>query len=143
MSVLRLVLAGAAVVVLGDAAQAAERSASDMAVAGQRVAQRTCGVCHAVSGGVSAAPRAPPFRDIHKRYRTGGLAQLLREGMLQPTTAPEEGSPPRHPQMPMLSLGDDEVAELTAYLKSLEPAPRRHHHHRHAPDGAVAPRPKG
>lgn len=118
-------LALAALVALGGAARAAERPESDLAIAGERVAQRNCGGCHAVAGeGASPLPAAPPFRNIHLRYRAGGLEQLLREGMLRPETMPEEGSPPRHPIMPMIDLGVDEVAELTAYLKSLEPAPR-------------------
>ncbi|CAN5529428.1 hypothetical protein BH10PSE3_BH10PSE3_26940 [soil metagenome] len=91
------------------------------AIAGQRVAQRNCGGCHAVAKGASPLDDAPPFRDLHKRYRAGGLAQLLREGMLQPLRMPEEGSPRRHPRMPMAVLGDDEITQLTAYLKSLEP----------------------
>ena len=121
----RLGLAAVALIALAGAARAAERPASDLVVAGERVAQRNCGGCHAVSGGgASPLPAAPPFRDIHRRYRAGGLEQLLREGMLQPETLPEEGSPTRHPIMPMIDLGIDEVAELTAYLKSLEPPPR-------------------
>jgi mono/diheme cytochrome c family protein len=131
MTVLRLGLTVAALVVLGgSAARAAERPVSDMAIAGKRVAQRNCGVCHAVGAGASTAPDAPPFRNLHKRYRSGGLPQLLREGMLQPTTPPDEGSPPRHPLMPMAVLGDDEVAELTAYLKPFEAAPPARRHHR-------------
>jgi mono/diheme cytochrome c family protein len=102
----------------GDAV-AADRT-GDIA-AGKRVAQRYCGSCHAVAKGASPLHDAPPFRDLHKRYRKDGLPQLLREGMLQPQRMPEEGSPRRHPRMPMAVLGDDEVTQLTAYLKSLEP----------------------
>jgi mono/diheme cytochrome c family protein len=106
----------------GDAV-AADRT-GDIA-AGKRVAQRYCGSCHAVAKGASPLHDAPPFRDLHKRYRKGGLDQLLREGMLQPQRMPEEGSPRRHPRMPMAVLGDDEVTQLTAYLKSLEPSRSR------------------
>jgi mono/diheme cytochrome c family protein len=125
LSTARFGLALAALVALGGVAHAGERPASDLVIAGERVAQRNCGGCHAVAGeGASPLALAPPFRDIHLRYRAGGLEQLLREGMLQPESMPEEGSPPRHPIMPMIDLGVDEVAELTAYLKSLEPPAR-------------------
>lgn len=131
MSGLRLALAVAALVVLSGGAKAAPRPASDTIMAGQRVAQQYCGGCHAVSAGPSPLADAPPFRDIHKRYPVGGLRQILKEGMLQPTTLPEEGSPTRHPRMPMANLGVDQVEDLTAYLKSLEVAPRAHHRGRH------------
>jgi mono/diheme cytochrome c family protein len=115
-----LVLTAMALAAMAGAARA---QASGDVVAGERIAQRNCSACHAVAGGVSPLAEAPPFRDLHRRYPAGGLAQLLQEGMIAPETPPEEGSPRRHPIMPMASLGADEVAELTAYLKSLEPAP--------------------
>lgn len=88
---------------------------------GQGVAQRSCGGCHAVAEGASPLPAAPPFRDLHRRYPAGGLAQLLEEGMLPPDRPLEEGSPSTHPNMPVARLDPDEVAALTAYLRSLEP----------------------
>ena len=127
MSRLGIGLAAAIVVVLTGGARATDRAASDSVIAGEHVAQRNCAGCHAVGGdGPSPLSDAPPFRDIHTRYRVGGLGRLLQEGMLAPTTPPEEGSPTRHPRMPMASLGADEIAELTAYLKSLEPAHPTH-----------------
>jgi mono/diheme cytochrome c family protein len=113
----------AAILLSSGGALAADRT-GDIA-AGKRVAQRYCGSCHAVAKGGSPLHDAPPFRDLHKRYREGGLPQLLREGMLQPQRMPEEGSPRRHPRMPMAVLEDDEVTQLTAYLKSLEPSRTR------------------
>lgn len=119
-----LAIVAAVFALAGGDVLAADR-AGDI-VAGQRLAQRHCGSCHAVAKGASPLDDAPPFRTLHKRYRAGGLAELLREGMLQPLRTPEEGSPRRHPRMPMAVLGEDEVAELTAYLKSLEPShPKR------------------
>jgi mono/diheme cytochrome c family protein len=124
MTGFRLGLAVAAVLVLGGA-QAAAQPASDKVAAGERVAERSCGGCHAVAGGPSPLADAPPFRDLHRRYPAGGLRQILQEGMLQPTAPEEEGAPSRHPRMPMVGLGVDEVDELTAYLHSLEVASRR------------------
>ena len=90
---------------------------------GQGVAQRSCGGCHAVAEGASPLAAAPPFRVLHRRYPAGGLAQLLDEGMLPPDRPVEEGSPATHPNMPRVALDPDEVAALTAYLRSLEPKP--------------------
>lgn len=88
---------------------------------GQGIAQRSCGGCHAVAEGPSPVADAPPFRTLHRRYPAGGLAQLLEEGMLPPDQPLEEGSQQSHPRMPTAALGSDEVAALTAYLRSLEP----------------------
>lgn len=90
---------------------------------GQRIAARSCGGCHAVAEGASAEGGAPPFRDLYRRYPPGGLAQLLEEGMLPSDRPPEEGARPMHPRMPTVSLDVDEVAALTAYLRSLDPRP--------------------
>jgi len=114
-----LVIIASVLALAGGDALAGDRAADISA--GQGVAQRNCGGCHAVAGGGSPLGDAPPFRDLHERYLDGGLAQLLTEGMLQPLRMPEEGSPRRHPRMPMAVLGDDEITQLTAYLKSLEP----------------------
>lgn len=88
---------------------------------GQRIAERSCGGCHAVAEGASPLGDAPPFHVLHRRYPAGGLSQLLSEGMLPPDSAPEEGSQATHPRMPTAVLDPDEVAALTAYLRSLEP----------------------
>jgi cytochrome c553 len=87
----------------------------------QGVAERNCGGCHAVGAGDSKLADAPPFRTLHDRYPPGGLDEILQGGMLRPSRMPEEGSPPSHPRMPMADLDDDEVAQLKAYLRSLDP----------------------
>lgn len=89
--------------------------------AGRRLAERNCGGCHAVGAGASPHEAAPPFRDLHHRYPPGGLPQILQEGMIAPIDTQEEGSVPVHPRMPQVELGPDEVFELIAYLRSLEP----------------------
>ena len=90
---------------------------------GQRIAERNCGGCHAVGAGTSKLADAPPFRTLHDRYPPDGLDAILQEGMLRPSRLPEEGSPRFHPRMPMADLDDDEVAQLKAYLRSLDPRP--------------------
>jgi mono/diheme cytochrome c family protein len=92
-------------------------------LAGRRIAQRDCGGCHAVGEGPSPNPASPPFRDLHLRYSPGELRRALEGGML--AGAPrelEEGATPMHPLMPRVRLDADELAHLTAYLESLEPA---------------------
>jgi cytochrome c len=92
--------------------------------AGHRLAEEYCGMCHALDGGGSPLPNAPPFRDLYRRYPPGGLSAVLKEGMLAPSSPQEEGSPRRHPRMPVAPLGDDQRAELQAFLQSLDDAAR-------------------
>lgn len=91
-------------------------------IAGRRVAERNCGMCHSTSTAGSRLADAPPFARLHLRYRAGGLEALLSEGMLTPDRAMEEGRAPNHPRMPTVTLGVDERAQLVAYLRSLEPS---------------------
>jgi mono/diheme cytochrome c family protein len=90
-------------------------------IAGQRVADRNCGMCHSTSAAPSRLADAPPFSQLHLRYGAGGLDALLSEGMLTPERLMEEGRAPNHPRMPMVTLGIDERVQLVAYLRSLEP----------------------
>ncbi|MGR4866457.1 c-type cytochrome [Caulobacter sp. LARHSG274] len=114
---------GAAAVLAVSAPGADAAQTQGQAQAGRRLAQRHCGGCHAVAAGASPLADAPPFRDIHRRYGSDGLRGLLAEGMIKPDPMPEEGSVRTHPRMPMAELGEDETADLVAYLRSLEPAP--------------------
>lgn len=89
--------------------------------AGQGLARRHCGGCHAIAGGASPYPDAPSFTTLYRRYRAGCLEVILDEGMLAPQRQPEEGGVRRHPRMPLAVFDDDERASLTAYLRSLDP----------------------
>lgn len=117
-----VLISGLALAACAHAAPAAAPSAGAQPLAyGEGIARRSCGGCHAVADGPSPLAAAPPFRELHRRYPAGGLAQLLEEGMLPPDRPLEEGSPATHPNMPMARLDPDEVAALTAYLRSLQP----------------------
>lgn len=96
-------------------------SAQASAVNGKKLAQRHCGGCHAVSSLKSPLPGAPAFAKLYLRYPPGRLDQVLSEGMLSPQTPPEEGSPQTHPRMPQVKFDDDQRADLSAYLRSLDP----------------------
>lgn len=120
------VIAAAAMVALAIASHGAASAAAQPADAatiafGRSVAQRFCGQCHGLEAQPSPFAEAPPFADLHLRYRGGGLEALLKEGMLTPDPSMEEGNMPGHPRMPQRRLDIDERAALTAYLRSLEP----------------------
>jgi cytochrome c len=78
---------------------------------GYRLAQRDCGGCHAVDArGKSPNADAPLFRLLAQGgYDVDGLAASLRGGMMV-----------GHPRMPLISLGEDEIADLAAYVKSIQ-----------------------
>jgi mono/diheme cytochrome c family protein len=82
---------------------------------GEFYARENCSTCHAVGPiGVSPYPLAPPFRSLSKKYDVEGLAEALAEGIVVGNTGVR--------QMPMFVLSVDEIDDLIAYLKSLEPA---------------------
>lgn len=114
-------LVAASLLAGGLAAMATAASAQVSVVNGQKLAQRQCGGCHAVSGLKSPLPGAPAFAKLYLRYPPGGLDRVLSEGMLSPQSPPEEGSPPTHPRMPQVKFDDDQRADLKAYLRSLDP----------------------
>jgi mono/diheme cytochrome c family protein len=76
---------------------------------GHGFAQENCARCHAIDPvGDSPLPKAPPFRTLHQRYPLEDLAESLAEGI-------KIG----HPAMPNFELGQDQINNLIAYLKSL------------------------
>ncbi|MER2268290.1 c-type cytochrome [Methylobacterium oxalidis] len=77
---------------------------------GATLARTNCARCHAV-GRVGASPlrAAPPFRELHKRYRVEDLGEALAEGIRT-----------GHPSMPEFRFDPDQAESLIAYLKSLE-----------------------
>jgi cytochrome c len=70
-----------------------------------------CTHCHAVGKvGASPLPVAPAFRTLHERYPVESLQESLAEGIVT-----------GHPSMPEFRLDPGQVADVIAYLKSLEP----------------------
>lgn len=83
----------------------------DPAQRGQAIVIRDCGGCHATGkADKSAFPAAPPFRELGVRYDVEGLAEALAEGISV-----------GHPAMPERAYPAAEVAEVIAYLKSVQP----------------------
>ena len=70
-----------------------------------------CARCHSIDK-VSPSPLviAPPFRTLHERYPVESLQESLAEGIVT-----------GHPTMPEFQLDPGQVADVIAYLKSLEP----------------------
>ncbi|WP_296816666.1 cytochrome c [Brevundimonas sp.] len=79
-------------------------------VRGHEIAQARCATCHAVGrDGGSPDGEAPAFRDLPATSRLLFEDADLRSRM---TTG--------HPVMPDVELSEAELADLTAYLRSLE-----------------------
>jgi cytochrome c len=70
-----------------------------------------CARCHSIDA-VSPSPLAiaPPFRDLHLRYPVEELRRPLSEGIVA-----------NHPTMPQFRLEPDQVEDVIAFLKSLQP----------------------
>ncbi|HYF07320.1 MAG TPA: cytochrome c [Acetobacteraceae bacterium] len=77
---------------------------------GEALARANCGACHAIGpSGASPVPRAPAFRDLHRRYPVEHLTEALAEGIVT-----------GHPGMPDFRLEPEQIEDLIAYLRSLQ-----------------------
>jgi len=103
-----MTFSAAALIVLSAAAGHAEGGNAGL---GQRLAQEWCAKCHAIGRfGPSPLQIAPPFRELHLRYGVEDLAESLAEGITV-----------GHPTMPVFRFEPDQIQNLIAYLKTLEP----------------------
>ena len=85
---------------------------SPAAERGQQFVLRACAGCHAeASGGASPNAVAPAFASIIMRYTAvsleRSLAEIAREG---------------HGEMPPIYMTSAEMADIVAYIESVEPA---------------------
>ena len=69
-----------------------------------------CSRCHAIDK-VSPSPfkPAPPFRALHQRYPVDSLAEAMAEGIVT-----------GHSTMPEFRLDPDQIADVLAFLRTLE-----------------------
>jgi mono/diheme cytochrome c family protein len=69
-----------------------------------------CARCHAIDK-VSPSPlgAAPPFRTLHQRYPIDSLAEAMAEGIVT-----------GHPAMPEFKLDPGQIADVLAFLRTLE-----------------------
>ena len=70
-----------------------------------------CAQCHSIDK-VRESPLAiaPPFRTLHRKFPIESLRRRLAEGIVA-----------EHPTMPQFRLEPDQVADVIAYLQTLEP----------------------
>lgn len=98
-----LILAGLSLVALPAAAR------PDLA-AGRRIAGK-CAPCHAIGEkGASVNPKAPPFRELSKKYPVDSLQESLAEGILTGHTG----------DMPQFKLTPAQIVDFLGYLRSIQ-----------------------
>jgi mono/diheme cytochrome c family protein len=101
-----LILAAA----LSATALGAHAQSVDVTSRGRLLVQRYCATCHSIDRqGKSPNAAAPPFRDLHQRYRVDDLAEALAEGILV-----------GHPAMPEMRFPPDDVKAILAYIRSIQ-----------------------
>ena len=89
--------------------------ASTPAERGKMFAQHNCAKCHAIGlAGASPAAKAPAFRTLHQRYDVGDLAEAFAEGIGVHDSAGQKN-------MPQFVLEPEEIDDLIAYLRSVQP----------------------
>jgi mono/diheme cytochrome c family protein len=95
---------------LSATAATARAESADVTSRGRLLVQRYCASCHSIDRqGKSPNTAAPPFRDLHLRYRVDNLAEALAEGILV-----------GHPAMPEMRFPPDDVKAILAYIKSIQ-----------------------
>ena len=104
----RLVIALGAFLSLAGSPALAQSPAAQRGLTFVRV---HCAQCHAIDR-VSDSPLAvaPPFRTLHLKYPIESLERPLAEGIIA-----------AHPSMPQFRLEPDQIRDVIAYLKTLEP----------------------
>jgi cytochrome c len=110
----RIILRRCAAIVVGAALSWSAVPANAQSPAAQRgltFVRVHCAQCHSIDR-VSESPLtiAPPFRTLHLKYPIENLERRFSEGIVA-----------GHPTMPQFRLEPDQVANVIAYLKTLEP----------------------
>ena len=86
-----------------------------LASQGRQIVEKYCSRCHAIGrAGESSHAKAPPFRDVVKKYPPQSLAEALAEGIVS-----------GHPEMPEIAFPPGEVDAIVTYLDTLIEPPRQ------------------
>ncbi len=86
------------------------KSANDPVTQGFDLLRANCASCHAIDAtSLSPEAKAPPFRDVVKRYEPQALEEALAEGIVT-----------GHEQMPEFAFEPDQVSAIVAYLDTLK-----------------------
>jgi mono/diheme cytochrome c family protein len=84
----------------------ADDAAKGDAAHGEIIAKRWCAACHLVaSDQAEANSDAPPFVSIARKKQASELTDFLTDP---------------HPKMPNMSLSRSEIADVVAYIKTLD-----------------------
>ena len=111
-SALHFALLGAAVILAGCYAAQGATSRPAAADHGQRLAERHCATCHALTPNTeSPLADAPSFPQLRAGYSKSDMAVLLERRMSE-----------FHPRMPLLDMGPDELSAFLAYWEAPTPA---------------------
>lgn len=87
-----------------------EKTAGDPVSQGFNLLRANCARCHAIDAtSLSPEPKAPPFRQVVKKYDPAALEEALAEGIVT-----------GHNQMPEFAFEPDQVAAIVAYLDTLK-----------------------
>jgi cytochrome c len=77
---------------------------------GVTLARTNCVRCHSIDKvSTSRLAIAPPFRDLHKRYKVENLQEALAEGIVT-----------GHPTMPEFRFDPGQIKDFIAFLNSLK-----------------------
>lgn len=86
------------------------KAASDPATQGFELLRSNCARCHAIDAdSLSPEPKAPPFRDVVKKYNPDDLEEALTEGIVT-----------GHNKMPVFSFSPEDATAIIAYLDTLQ-----------------------
>ena len=93
---------------LGDGDQA--KGGDSIIIQGHDLLRENCASCHAIDAvSASPEPKAPPFRDVLKKYEPSVLEEALAEGIVT-----------GHEQMPQFVFEPEQIAAIVAYLDTLK-----------------------
>ena len=77
---------------------------------GHDLLRQNCARCHAIdAGSASPEPKAPPFREVVKKYDPSALEEALAEGIVT-----------GHDKMPQFTFEPEQIAAIIAYLDTLK-----------------------
>lgn len=86
------------------------KTADDPALQGFDLLRTNCARCHAIdAASQSPEPKAPPFREVVKKYDPDALEEALAEGIVT-----------GHEKMPEFAFEPQEITAIIAYLDTLK-----------------------
>ncbi len=94
----------------GGAAAGEVTADEDQVARGLEIARAACADCHAIGvSGASLEPKAPPFRELGRKYPVDDLEEALAEGVVV-----------GHPGMPQVQMNEADIGAFLAYLKTVQ-----------------------